>query len=40
MSFRGVSKANEPGIHNHDRGLWISGLRLRSAVAEPRRIPE
>jgi hypothetical protein len=26
-SFRGVSEANEPGIHNHDWGLWIPGLR-------------
>jgi hypothetical protein len=26
-SFRGASKASEPGIHNHDRGLWIPGLR-------------
>src|SRR5436309_907829 len=26
-SFRGASKASEPGIHNHDWGLWIPGLR-------------
>jgi hypothetical protein len=27
LSFRGASKASEPGIHNHDWGLWIPGLR-------------
>src|SRR6202166_2272864 len=26
-SFRGASKASEPGIHNHDWGLWIPGPR-------------
>jgi hypothetical protein len=26
-SFRGASEANDPGIHNHDWGLWIPGLR-------------
>src|SRR5258708_37358701 len=26
-SFRVASKASEPGIHNHDWGLWIPGLR-------------
>jgi hypothetical protein len=30
----------EPGIHNHEWGLWIPGLRLRSAVADRRRILE
>src|SRR5712671_128461 len=26
-SFRGATEGSEPGIHNHDRGLWIPGLR-------------
>jgi hypothetical protein len=26
-SFRGASEASEPGIHNHDWGLWIPGMR-------------
>ena len=26
MSFRGASEAREPGIHNHDSGLWIPAL--------------
>ena len=31
-SFRGASETSEPGIHNHDWGLWIPGLRQ---VAHP-----
>jgi hypothetical protein len=27
-SFRGASEASEPGIHNHDGGVWIPGLRF------------
>jgi hypothetical protein len=26
-SFRGATDGSEPGIHNHDWGLWIPGLR-------------
>jgi hypothetical protein len=26
-SFRGASEVSEPGIHNHDFGVWIPGLR-------------
>src|SRR6202022_1298406 len=26
-SFRGAGEGREPGIHNHDRGVWIPGLR-------------
>jgi hypothetical protein len=33
-SFRGASKASEPGIHNHDWGLWIPGLRPRGRIPE------
>src|SRR5436305_10079426 len=29
-SFRGGSEASEPGIHNHDRWLWIPGPRQRA----------
>jgi len=32
-SFRGAL-LREPGIHNHGSGLWIPGLRLKSAVAD------
>src|SRR5437868_100834 len=32
LSYRGASEASEPGIHNHDWGLWIPGLRQ---VAHP-----
>jgi hypothetical protein len=30
----------EPGIHNHQSELWFPGLRLQSAIADGRRIPE
>src|SRR5580704_5628788 len=29
-SFRGLSEAKEPGIHNHCRGIWIPGAAPRS----------
>jgi hypothetical protein len=25
--IRGATEGSEPGIHNHDWGLWIPGLR-------------
>src|SRR5436305_1373530 len=28
---RGVSEANEPGIHSHERGVWIPDLRRKGA---------
>jgi hypothetical protein len=32
-SFRGAP-LREPGIHNHQSGLWIPGLRFQSAIAD------
>jgi hypothetical protein len=34
LSFRGASEASEPGIHDHDRRLWIPGLRPRGRIPE------
>jgi hypothetical protein len=34
------AKLSEPEIHNHESGLWIPGLQLRSAVADLSCIPE
>jgi hypothetical protein len=34
------AKRSEPAIHNHESGLRIPGLQLRSAVAELSCVPE
>ena len=37
-SFRGAL-LREPGIHNHQSGLWVPGLRLQSAIADQKAHP-
>src|SRR5258708_31623171 len=38
-SFRGASEASEPGIHNHDWGLWIPGLSPQVGNCRPKAHP-